>query len=123
MSKLILAHVHGAALRPRPTDMAFPHRDPGYSVLIIAQWREPEESERNIAWAKETYALLEPFLRPGVYSNYLSGDESLARLKVAYGDNFPRLQRLKARYDLANRFHHNQNIPPRSSGRAAPQTG
>jgi FAD/FMN-containing dehydrogenase len=114
MSKLILEHMHGAVLHPRPSDTAFPHRTPGYSVLIIAQWREPEDSERNIAWAKETYAALEPFLRRGVYSNYMSDDENLARVELAYGVNFSRLQGLKARYDPTNLFHNNQNIPPRS---------
>ena len=42
MSKLILEHFHGAALRPKASDTALPHRDAGYSVLIIAQWRDPE---------------------------------------------------------------------------------
>ena len=44
----------GAALRPAPSDTAFPHRRAGYSILIIAQWRAGENDEQNIAWAKET---------------------------------------------------------------------
>ena len=112
MSKLILEHLHGAVLRPKASDTALPHRDAAYSVLIIAQWRDPEDNERNIAWAKETFALLEPFTRGGVYSNYMAGDENEARVRLAYGENFPRLQRLKDRYDPNNLFCHNQNIPP-----------
>ena len=112
MSKLILEHFHGAALRPEPADTAFPHREAGYSVLIIAQWSDSQDSELNIAWAQETYALLEPFMRRAVYSNYMGDDESLSRVKLAFGDNFPRLQRLKDRYDPNNLFRHNQNIPP-----------
>jgi FAD/FMN-containing dehydrogenase len=112
MSKLILEHFHGAALQPKPTDMAFPHRDPGYSVLIIAQWSDPKDNTQNIAWAKETFAALEPFTRHGAYSNYMAGDEPLAGVKRAFAENFPRLQKLKDLYDPGNLFRNNQNIPP-----------
>jgi FAD/FMN-containing dehydrogenase len=112
MSKLILEHFHGVALRPKPTDMAFPHRDPGYSVLIIAQWSDPDDNALNIAWAKETFATLEPFTRDGAYSNYMADDEQLVGAKRAFGENFPRLQKLKDLYDPGNLFRNNQNIPP-----------
>ncbi|MCZ6592689.1 MAG: FAD-binding oxidoreductase [Alphaproteobacteria bacterium] len=112
MSKLIVEHFHGAALRPDPSDTAFPHRGAGYSILIISQWRDGESDERNIAWARETYDRLAPYARDGAYSNYMADDESMARVRQAFGDNFPRLQKLKDRYDPANLFHCNQNIPP-----------
>jgi hypothetical protein len=112
MSKLILEHFHGAALRPNPTDTAFPHRDPGYSVLIIAQWSDPKDNTQNIAWAKETFAALKPFTRHGAYSNYLADDEPLSGVKRAFAENFPRLQKLKDLYDPGNLFRNNQNIPP-----------
>jgi FAD/FMN-containing dehydrogenase len=112
MSKLILEHFHGAALQPKPTDMAFPHRDPGYSVLIIAQWSDPTDNTPNIAWAKETIAALEPFTRQGAYSNYMADDEPLSAIKRAFAENFPRLQKLKDVYDPGNLFRNNQNIPP-----------
>jgi len=35
-----------------------------------------------------------------------------ARVRQAYAGNFERLQALKDRYDPANVFHLNQNIPP-----------
>jgi FAD/FMN-containing dehydrogenase len=112
MSKLMLEHFHGAALRPKSTDMAFPHRDPGYSVLIIAQWSDPNDSPPNIAWAKETFAVLEPFTRHGAYSNYMADDEPLSGVMRAFAENFPRLQKLKDLYDPGNLFRNNQNIPP-----------
>ena len=112
MSKLILEHFHGVALQPKPTDMAFPHRDRGYSVLIIAQWSDPKDNPQNIAWAKETFAALEPFTRHGAYSNYMADDEPLAGVKRAFAENFPRLQKLKDLYDPGNLFRNNQNIPP-----------
>jgi len=112
MSRLILEHFHGAALRRASTDTAFPHRAPGYSVLIIAQWADPTESEANIRWAKETFAALEPLTGDGAYSNYMDDDEPLSGVKRAFGENFPRLQKLKNRYDPGNIFRYNQNIPP-----------
>lgn len=112
MSKLILEHFHGAATRRAPDDTAFPHRQNGYNVLIIAQWTDAADSDANVAWARQTYAALEPHMDQGVYSNYMSDDEPAARVQRAFGRNFQRLQRLKNRYDPENRFHLNQNIPP-----------
>jgi FAD/FMN-containing dehydrogenase len=111
-SKLFVEHFHGAALRPEPSATAFPHREAGYSILIIAQWRESEHTKQNIAWARETYDRLAPYTRDAAYSNYMDDDESMTRVRQAFGDNFPRLQKLKDRYDPTNLFHRNQNIPP-----------
>lgn len=112
MSKLIIEHLHGEALRREPSATAFPHRSAGYSILIISQWLDSGENEKNTAWARETYELLTPHSRHGVYSNYMDDDESTARVRAAFGDNFTRLQSLKVRYDPGNLFHRNQNIPP-----------
>ncbi len=112
MGRLILEHFHGEAVAPKPDATAFPHRQAGYNILIIAQWQNPDDNARNIAWAKATYAALEPYMRSGVYSNYMSDDEPAARVQMAFGENFQRLRALKSRYDPENRFHLNQNIPP-----------
>jgi hypothetical protein len=42
----------------------------------------------------------------------MGDDEGLTRVRLAYGENFVRLQKLKDRYDPDNLFRHNQNIPP-----------
>ena len=92
--------------------MAYPHRTAGYSILIITQWTEAPENERNIAWARQTYDRLMPHAREGAYVNYMDDDESSARVRQAFGDNFARLQALKDRYDPQNVFHRNQDIAP-----------
>jgi len=112
MGKIIVERPRGAALRRAPSDMAFPHRTSGFSVLILAQWRNEPSTDENIAWARDTNARLVPHAVPGGYSNYLGGDEPLARVRQAYAGNFERLQALKDQYDPANVFHLNQNIPP-----------
>ncbi|HTE68535.1 MAG TPA: BBE domain-containing protein, partial [Actinomycetes bacterium] len=48
----------------------------------------------------------------GAYVNFL-GDEGQARVRQAYpGSTWDRLMAIKARYDPANLFRLNQNIPP-----------
>ena len=39
-------------------------------------------------------------------------DEGQERVRAAYRDNYPRLARIKAKYDPQNLFQVNQNIQP-----------
>ena len=112
MTRMIVEHFHGMAIRRDPADTAFPHRRKGYSILIISQWQNAERNEPNIAWARETHGRLEPHALEATYSNYLDDDADWTRVRHAFGDNLPRLRNLKGRYDPANLFHRNQNIPP-----------
>ena len=112
MGKLIVERPHGAALRRAPSDTAFPMREAGFNVLILGQWQHAAETERNMAWVRETFAALAPYAAPGAYSNYMGDDENLARIRQAYGGNFARLQAHKGQYDPANVFRMNKNIPP-----------
>ena len=112
MSKLIVECPHGAALRQDSDATAFPHRDPGFSILILGQWQQAEDTEKNVFWVRETYDRLKVHARSGAYGNYLADDELSQRLGEAFGQNLPRLQALKQKYDPANVFHLNQNITP-----------
>jgi hypothetical protein len=73
---------------------------------------EPSATDRGVAWARESYAAMEPFMQSGRYVNYLGDDEPARAVAAAYGPNYARLQTLKAKYDPANVFHLNQNIRP-----------
>ena len=73
---------------------------------------EPADAERSMAWVRQTFAAMRPFLAPGRYVNYLDDEESGDPVAAAYGSNLARLQQLKARYDPENFFHMNQNIRP-----------
>ena len=68
--------------------------------------------DRCIAWARETYAEMQPFFAPGRYVNYLGDDETGDPVAAAYGPNYRRLQEIKAKYDPKNFFRMNQNIRP-----------
>ena len=106
-----LQQMHGAASRVEPTATAFPHSDEHYDFLILSQWADPAESERNVEWTRSFFEAMEPFFEEGVYVNNL-GDEGEDRVKAAYGDNYERLLALKDKYDPTNLFRLNQNIRP-----------
>jgi FAD/FMN-containing dehydrogenase len=71
------------------------------------------ETARNIAWARQTDDAMKPYSTPDRYVNYLDEDDAGDAVRGAYGPNFERLRSLKAKYDPANLFRLNQNIPPR----------
>ena len=112
MGQLVIEHVHGAATRVGVEDTAFPHRRQGYNFLVLAQWLDAAATAANIAWARETYASMQPFFAAGRYSNYLDDDEAEDAVPAAYGPNYLRLRQLKTKYDPRNFFRMNQNIRP-----------
>jgi FAD/FMN-containing dehydrogenase len=111
MSCIVIEHVHGKAARVGATETAFPHRQTGYSALVLAQWADPSDSEDNMAWARETFDALRPYTKEQRYMNYMSADDGGA-VREAYGVNYNRLVEIKRRYDPGNFFHLNQNIDP-----------
>ena len=106
-----LQHMGGAAARIAPAATAFAHRAEQYDMLILSQWADPADSERNIAWTRETFAAMQPHLADAVYVNNL-GDEGQARVQAAYGTNYERLAEVKRRYDPDNVLRLNQNVVP-----------
>jgi hypothetical protein len=111
LTVVAIEHLGGAVSRVAPEDTAFAHRDAQHSLLLARVWQDPAESKENIDWARRCYRTAEPFLKPGVYVNYL-GDEGEARVKAAYGVNYERLRAVKNKYDPTNFFRLNQNIKP-----------
>jgi len=112
MGQLLMEHFHGAATRVGVSDTAFPHRSDGYNFLVLCEWMNPVDNNRCIAWARETYAEMQPFFAAARYVNYLGDDETGEPVATAYGPNYRRLQQIKAKYDPKNFFRMNQNIRP-----------
>ena len=106
-----LQQMHGVASRVAPSATAFPHRAEQYDFLILSQWSDATDSDRNIEWTKALFEAMQPHLEDSVYVNNL-GDEGPARVQAAYGENYPRLAALKRTYDPDNLFRSNQNIDP-----------
>jgi FAD/FMN-containing dehydrogenase len=112
MDHLALEHIHGAVTRAGIGDTAFPHRTTGYDLLVISEWMDRADTDRCTAWARDTYAVLQPFMSSARYVNYLDHDEPGDPVAAAYGPNYRRLRALKTKYDPTNFFHMNQNIKP-----------
>jgi len=108
---LVIEDFHGAVTRVSPTAMAYPHREPGFNLLLISGWIDPAQTDACIAWARETFETLKPHMAERSYTNYLSADDH-DRVVQAYGPNLGRLVELKGRYDPDNLFRLNQNIDP-----------
>jgi hypothetical protein len=110
-SAILLEYYGGAASRVDESATAFPHRQAQYDLAVMAQWTDPTESDRHVAWARETWEAAQPFASGRVYVNTL-GVEGEDRVREAYGKNYARLVDLKNTYDPANFFSLNQNIKP-----------
>ncbi len=104
---------HGAVTRVPADAMAFPLRRRGYDLFTSAVWNTPAERAAAVRWVADTRTALEP-VTSGLYVNNLDVG-SAEEARRAYGSNFTRLAGLKARYDPANFFRLNHNIPPRPS--------
>lgn len=100
--------------RIAPDATAFVHRDSLCHIVYLDFWGAgdtPAVVEANLAWGREIYAAMRPYASGYAYQNYI--DASLPDWKHAYyGVNYPRLQRVKARYDPHDVFGFAQGIRP-----------
>jgi FAD/FMN-containing dehydrogenase len=114
ISQIELLAMGGAIARVPQHATAFPFRQARWLINIPATWRDAADDEREIAWARGTYAAVKPFLTEGNYVNFMGDDED-DTVAGAYGRTIERLQRIKAVYDPDNVFQLNQNIKPAAS--------
>ena len=115
MSHIIIEHLHGAASRVPVASTACTLRATGFNVVIVSQWASADETSAGVAWARDTFAALTPYLAPTRYLNYLEEDAT-DPAAVAYGPNLRRLRELKSKWDPDNFFRQNVNILPLSAG-------
>jgi FAD/FMN-containing dehydrogenase len=103
----------GAVGRVAPEATAFSTRRSPFLVALEANWIHPEDSARNMEWARDTYRDVERHGRGEMYLNFPGFVEEGERaVRGAYGRNLQRLRRVKARYDPENVFRGNFNIEP-----------
>ena len=105
--------VLGGAIARVPADAtAFAHRRRRLFVNLTALYEQPDEADERRAWVAGLAAALDDGSAGGAYANFL-GDEGGERVREAYpGPTWERLAAIKSRYDPANVFRLNQNIPP-----------
>jgi FAD/FMN-containing dehydrogenase len=115
LTDIIVWHNGGAIADIGESDTAYGGRDAGYLVNVEASWDDPALSDDAIAWARECWDAMGRHSNGGIYLNFAGfGEEKEALVKAGYGTNYERLRKLKAKYDPANLFRMNLNVPPAS---------
>lgn len=135
---LIQIDSYGGAVNQPPRETAVPQRDSVLKVQYQVYWKriEPESAvEKHIAWIRDVYRKTfagtggVPAIgdaTDGCYVNYPDVDLNDSSWnhsedpwsKLYYKDEYPRLRRIKERWDPLNVFRHRQSIEPpaRSEG-------
>ncbi|MEU5840021.1 BBE domain-containing protein [Streptomyces diacarni] len=112
-----------------PDATAIPQRDSVVKMQYQAWWTDPAADERHLAWVrgmyKDVYAETGGVPVPdgtwdGCYINYADADladpahntSGIPWPALYYKDSYPRLQRVKARWDPRNVFRHALSVEP-----------
>ena len=107
-TRFVFGHSGGAIGRVSNSDTAFAHRDSNYNLLSFVSWKTGEDGEGHVKYINSHWAYAEPFTS-GFYVND-HFDQSQAMVNATYRENFPRLLKIKGRYDPTNLFRLNANI-------------
>ena len=110
---IFMDHCGGAYSRMAPDATAFPRRDMNFVFAIWSGWKSAEGADEKVAQMRAIWRELEP-LTQGFYTNYAGTDAAAPRDRENYGANYERLVALKAKYDPANLFRLNANVPPKA---------
>ena len=111
-TQIELAYLGGAAARIAARETAFGDRSAPFILNLLANWSDPSDDAGNISWIRGIFNKLRPAMKPGVYINFMSGDEQ-DRVPEAYHERWDRMVAVKSQYDPNNCFRLNQNVPPR----------
>ncbi len=109
--EIFVAQLGGAMARVKPDATAFVARDAHYIMNVHGRWSDPRDDEAVRSWARQAFTEAAPHATGSGYVNFLTEDEA-ERVAASYGDNYPRLQTAKRRYDPDNLFRMNLNIEP-----------
>jgi FAD/FMN-containing dehydrogenase len=104
--------IHGATTRVAADATAYALRRSLWDVNVVAQWLDPADSERHVAWTRRLWAQIDPLTTGTTYINHMAGDDRPERVRASYGGNYEKLVALKNTYDPTNLFRLNPNIRP-----------
>jgi hypothetical protein len=110
-TQIELAYLGGAAARMAADETAFGDRSAPFIMNLLANWPDASADADNISWVRRVFHTLRPAMKPGVYVNFMSGDEQ-DRVPEAYQERWDRMVAVKTHYDPHNFFRLNQNVPP-----------
>lgn len=96
-----------------PTDTAFVHRGASMITSAELEWTpadSPEVLAKNQQWLSRFHDRMEPYTSAYCYQNFIDPSQR-DYLHAYYGDNLPRLQAIKRKYDPSDLFRYPQSIP------------
>ncbi len=102
----------GAVNEVHPRATAFVHRDALFDAQYSTSWNNPGSKSgtaRQHEWLRNFYKELHPHANGQAYQNYIDPDLKNWR-HAYYAENYPRLARIKGRYDPHNLFNFPQSI-------------
>jgi len=111
-----LAYLGGAAAQVAPSETAFGDRNAPFIMNLLGNWSDPSGDDCHVSRIRGLFNALRPGMKPGVYVNFMSGDEQ-DRVPEAYHERWDHLVAVKSHYDPNNFFRLNQNVLPRQSSR------
>jgi FAD/FMN-containing dehydrogenase len=109
----VLFDSYGGAINKMASDAtAFVHRGKTkYLIQYFIQWGSPGATETYLAMIRTLYASMRPFVSGACYVNYCDLDLGEGYARAYWGDNLPRLMKIKAAFDPNNVFRHAQSVP------------
>ncbi|MFD5826223.1 FAD-binding oxidoreductase [Lentzea sp. NPDC060358] len=126
---MLLIGYGGQANATAPRDTAIAQRDVVMKAVYQSVWSEEQDDAANLAWVRafyrdvyaETGGVPVPGeVNDGSYINYPDTDladpawntSGVSAQRLYHKDNYPRLQRIKARWDPRNVFRHALSVEP-----------
>lgn len=124
---LLLIGYGGQVQAVDATATAVAQRDVVMKAVFTSAWLSPDDDAANIAWMREFYRSVyaatggvpvPDAVSHGSYINYPDVDladpawntSGVPWYKLYYGQNYPRLQQVKAKWDPRNVFHHAMSV-------------
>jgi FAD/FMN-containing dehydrogenase len=100
-TQIELAYLGGAASQMPADETSFGDRSAPFIMNLLAQWPDAAADDLHISWVRELFHQLRPTMKPGVYVNFMSGDEQ-DRVAEAYRERWDRMVAIKTKYDPHN---------------------
>jgi FAD/FMN-containing dehydrogenase len=110
-TEIFIGMLGGAIGRVTEDATAYCGRDAEFVMNVHGRWDTPAEDQPCIAWCRQLFDETTPHASGGAYVNFMTGDET-DRIEFAYGGNYDRLAKIKAKYDPNNLFRLNHNVRP-----------
>ena len=110
-TQIELTYLGGAAGQVAASETAFGDRSAAFITNLLANWQDATADGLHISWIRSLFKKLRQAMAPGVYVNFMSGDEQ-DRVPEAYQHRWERMISIKTQYDPDNFFRLNQNVRP-----------